>query len=110
MQFKLAVEKAGGAQLDRLIQEHQKKMQSVRTGFGPGRSNPVSGEKAERESVSRSSEPSSARKPVRGYKLKPKEQTAEKTSISSSGLQWTILCAVILLIGVFSWGAFRRKD
>ena len=109
MKFQLAVEKSGGAKLDRLVREHQKKTQSVRSGFGTNRKNSVSGEKADREADSRSSEPS-VRKPVRGYKMKPQEQTAEKTSISSSGLQWTILAAVFALIGVFSWGAFRRKN
>ena len=42
--------------------------------------------------------------------MKPQNKPAEKTTLASSGLQWTILIAVILLILIFSLGAFRKPE
>ena len=112
MKFRLAVEKSGGAELDQLVRDRRTQMRQARTGFGKrhgSKTAEASPERADREQRARSPE-KSAVQPVRGYKMKPEEPAEEKTSISSSGLQWTILAAVFALIGVFSFGAFRRKD
>ena len=49
----------------------------------------------EKEQAGSSPAPS-PEKPVRGFKMKPQRHAAEKTTLSSSGLEWTILTAVIL--------------
>jgi hypothetical protein len=40
--------------------------------------------------------------------MKEQTKSADETSVSSSGLQWTILAAVIGLILLFAFGAFRK--
>ncbi|MBE6371265.1 MAG: cobaltochelatase subunit CobN [Lentisphaerae bacterium] len=110
MKFRAAVEKAGGASLDKLIRDRQEKMQKARTGFGKRIIDPVrKAENREKEQAGSSPAPS-PEKPVRGFKMKPQRQAAEKTTLSSSGLQWTILTAVVLLIAVFAFGAFRKAE
>ena len=110
MKFRAAVEKAGGASLDKLFRDRQEKLQQARTGFGKRIVDPVrKAENREKEQAGSSPAPS-PEKPVRGFKMKPQRHADEKTTLSSSGLQWTILTAVILLIAVFAFGAFRKAE
>ena len=44
-----------------------------------------------------------------GFKLK-ETRPDRQTSVPSSGVQWTILCAVIALIGIFALGSRRGRD
>ncbi|MBQ9336035.1 MAG: cobaltochelatase subunit CobN [Lentisphaeria bacterium] len=107
MQFRTAVEKAGGANLADQIRQNRERYQQARAGLGKGKS----GKSAARsESASRSSSPRPAEMvPVRGFKMEMK-RPAEKTSVPSSGVKWTILLAVIALIGVFLLGARRKAE
>ena len=109
MKFQAAVERSGGANLTEQVRTHQMKMQQLRAGFGSSRRKSSSTEE-NRKDQSGGSPKLSNQKPVRGFKLKPQRKPAEKTSIPSSGLQWTILAAVILAILIFSLGGFRNPE
>ncbi|MBO4647842.1 MAG: cobaltochelatase subunit CobN [Lentisphaeria bacterium] len=107
MKFRAAVEKAGGAELDRLVRDHQEKMSAARNAPGQVRSSQSASER--QPQPGRSPEPSPRRQPVRGFKLK-ETRPDRQTSVPSSGVQWTILCAVIALIGIFAFGSRRGRD
>ena len=110
MKFRAAVEKAGGASLDKLIRDRQEKLQKARSGFGKRIVEPIRSAEVREKNQAGSSPAPSLQKPVRGFKMKPQRDPAEKTTLSSSGLQWAILIAVILLILIFSLGAFRKSE
>jgi len=107
MKFQAAAEKAGGAKLDRLIRDHQAKMSAARNAPGQVRSRQTASERQPQPGSS--PELSPLWQPVRGFKLK-ESRPDRQTSVPSSGVQWTILCAVIALIGVFAFGSRRGRD
>ncbi|MBO4632505.1 MAG: cobaltochelatase subunit CobN, partial [Lentisphaeria bacterium] len=107
LKFRLAVEKAGGAELNKLIRDHREKLSRARSGFGPRRQQRDSSENLKQTGASPEI---SSQKPVRGFKLKETRKSAEKTSVSSSGLKWTILAAIILLMLLTVLGAFRKSE
>lgn len=108
MQFQAAVEKAGGAKLSELILRQQEKYRQARAGLGAG--DPVNRPAGVTEPSAPASSPRPADSvPVRGFKMEMK-RPAEKTAVPSSGVKWTILLAVVLLIGVFLLGARRKPE
>ena len=109
LKFKLAVEKAGGAKLEKLVRDHQTKMQAAKSGFRPDTRKHSEAESRKKEQTG-GSQTLSRQQPVRGFRMKEQTKSADETSVSSSGLQWTILAAVIGLILIFSLGAFRNGN
>ena len=107
MQFRTAIEKAGGSKLADQIRQNRERYRQARAGLGRGKTGKSA---ASPESASGSSSPRPAETvPVRGFKMEMK-RPAEKTSVPSSGVKWTILLAVIALIGVFVLGARRKAE
>ena len=109
MKFQAAVEKTGGKTLDRQVSERRELQKSLAPAPGnpaaPGSSIQDSSRKARRETASEKA----AAKPVKGFRMKEKEDQPKETSLSSSGLKWTILAGVILVIVVFGLGGLRKE-
>ena len=108
MKFQAAVEKAGGAKLSDQIRRHQERLRQAHRAPGAGDPGKHSENQPERTADASSPRPAES-VPVRGFKMEMK-RPAEKTDVPSSGLKWTILLAVFLLIGVFFLGARHKSE
>jgi len=110
MKFKVAVERAAAKTLDRQVRERRELQKQLAESFGnqnrPNSAKAVASQAA-KESA-RAPAPGEA-KTVKGFRMKEKQANAERTELSSSGLKWTVLVAVVLLIGVFGFGCLRRE-
>ena len=109
MKFQAAVEKAGGRTIDRQVRE-RRQLQSALVP-APGRPRT----QAKTETPSRDSREEAAvskaqSRPVKGFRMKEKEDRPRETSLTSSGLKWTVLLGVFLLLGLFFWGFSRREE
>ena len=110
MKFRAAVEKAGGASLDKLVRNQKEKMQKAGNGFGKRLITSARSAETREKKQNGASPAPDEKKPVRGFKMKEPRRPEDKTTLSSSGLQWTILTAVILLMVIFALGAFRKPE
>jgi len=111
MKFQVAVEKAVARKLDVQVRE-RRELQKQLTGFGKGRAD--SPKAAPSPNVRTGEQKATAPNrneavPVKGFKMKSERANAEQTSLSSSGLKWTILAAVFLMLAVFGYGCFRKE-
>ena len=110
MKFKAAVERAAAKKLDDQVRERRELQKQLAESFG-GQNRPTSARAAAPQAV-RQAESAPApgeAKPVKGFRMKEKQANAERTELSSSGLKWTVLAAVVLLIGLFALGSLRRE-
>ena len=101
MKFQIAVEKSAKKALADQVQERRNLQKSLAESFGKkiaqkqdkGRQN------TEKETGNMKNSPV----PVKGYRMKD-SSTAEKTQMSSSGIQYIIILAIIVLLGIFAFG------
>lgn len=110
MKFQAAVERAGGKNLDAQVRERRALQKQLSESFGsrPEQRN-VASEKAvdnQREQTDKIAEAV----PVKGFRMKKNEANAEETNLASSGLRWTILAVVFLLLAIFGWGCHHRGE
>ena len=110
MKFRAAVEKTGGKTLDRQVSERRELRKSLAPAPGtqpPSKSSVQDSPHQERRETA--AEKAETR-PVKGFRMKEKENQPKETSLSSSGLKWTILAGVVLVIVIFSLGGLRREE
>ena len=109
MKFRVAVEKTGGKTLDRQVSERRELQKSLAPAPGtPAAPRPKMEDSPRKERRETASEKAAA-KPVKGFRMKEKEDQPKETSLSSSGLKWTILAGVVLAIVIFGLGGLRRE-
>ncbi|OQA87858.1 MAG: Aerobic cobaltochelatase subunit CobN [Lentisphaerae bacterium ADurb.Bin242] len=112
MKFQVAVEKAAARNIDSQVRERRELQKQLTGAFGKRKedssrpaANPASKAGEQKESAPKRSEAL----PVKGFKMKAERANAEQTSLSSSGLKWTILVAVFLLLALFGYGCSRKE-
>ncbi len=114
MKFKVAVERAAAKNLDEQVRERRELQKALIDSFGlqEGTPRPPSeSSSAEARTEQRESAPSpGSEQVVKGFRMQPDRANATQTELSSSGLKWTILLAVIGVIAVFGLGCFRSRD
>ncbi|MBQ7695628.1 MAG: cobaltochelatase subunit CobN [Lentisphaeria bacterium] len=109
MKFQVAVEKTGGKTLDRQVSERRELQKSLAPAPGtPAAPRPKMEDSPRKERRETASEKAAA-KPVKGFRMKEKEDQPKETSLSSSGLKWTILAGVVLAIVIFALGGLRKE-
>ncbi|MDR2611706.1 MAG: cobaltochelatase subunit CobN, partial [Deltaproteobacteria bacterium] len=99
-QFRVAVEAAGKKPLEEQVAEREELLQDLGERKSSDDSNPA----REPGPVDEASEAES----VKGLRMEKVDDAAEDTSISSSGVEWTLSAFVLALLAVFFIG-FRRK-
>ena len=97
-EFKLAVEKAGQKSLENMVTEREQLLQNL-------------GEKRSSEMKPQSGPENSEAKTesVKGLKMEKIEDQAEKTSVSSSGVEWFAALFVLLILFFFYLGLKKRQ-
>ncbi len=110
MKFQAAVEKAAGKRLGDQVRERRALQRELAASFGvksrEARAAESSAEAAPQEESARAKGDA---QPVKGFRMKPREREAEKTSLASSGLKWTILVAVFGVIALV-WAGMGRGE
>ena len=95
-EFKLAVEKAGQSSLEEMVETRMEMLKNI--GNEPQKPN-------EMERVSQSGpESQSVEESVKGFKMEKVEESPEKTSISSSGVEWFASFFVLAILALFYTG------
>ncbi|MDR3153657.1 MAG: cobaltochelatase subunit CobN [Deltaproteobacteria bacterium] len=100
-QFRVAVENMGKKPLEEQVAEREALLKDLGDKKNSSDSNPLK----ETGPVDETSEADS----VRGLKMEKVDNPAEDTSLSSSGVEWTLSAFVLALLAVFFIG-FRRKS
>ena len=109
MKFRAAVEKTGGKTLDRQVRERRELQKSLAPAPGTPAALKSSVQDSPRKEQREAAPEKAAAKPVKGFRMKEKKDQPEETSISSSGLKWTILAGVVLVIVIFALGGLRKE-
>lgn len=94
-EFKLAVEKATQKSLEDQVAEREQLIRDL----GRERAMPDQGSGAEE----------AAAETVKGLKMEPVENEADRAEMSSSGVEWLASAAVLALVGLFFIGFRRRR-
>ncbi|MDR2350839.1 MAG: cobaltochelatase subunit CobN [Deltaproteobacteria bacterium] len=100
-QFKLAVERMGQKTLEEMVAERE----SLLKDLGDKRQSADSNPPRTRGPTEENSENQS----VRGLKMEKVENMAEETSLTSSGVEWTLSAFVLVVIAIFYIGYRRKK-
>jgi cobaltochelatase CobN len=103
-QFKLAVETMGKKTLEDQVAEREALLKDLGDQKASADSNPL----RENQQDGPQDEQSDADS-VKGFKMENVDQPAEETSMSSSGVEWTISAFVLALLAIFFIG-FRMKS
>ncbi len=112
MKFQVAVEKAAARTLGDQVRERRELQRQLGESFGnnPRKSRENPGASAQPKAQQTESAPEQGTSaPVKGFKIEAAKANAEQTSLSSSGLKWSVLAAVLLLIALFAWGCGRGE-
>ncbi|MDR1165308.1 MAG: cobaltochelatase subunit CobN [Deltaproteobacteria bacterium] len=102
-QFKIAVEKAGQKTLEDMVAERENLLRDLGQERQAADLNPSKERRGPED-------PASAEASVRGLKMEPVEAPAEETSISSSGVEWTLSAFVLALLAIFYFGYRLRRS
>ena len=106
MKFRIAVERSGGKKLGEQIRQRQALRNNLEETFGKRKSRSAMSQ--QKTAARNETSPETARQvQVKGYRIKEKTD-AKKSELSSSGLKWTILAAVFLMIALFGAGCLRK--
>jgi cobaltochelatase CobN len=99
-EFKLAVENAGQRTLDEMVAERENLLQNL-GGAKPAeaKENPQAGPESAEQQDS-----------VKGFKMEKVEDSPEKTSLSSSGVEWFASVFVLAVIALFYAGLRRGRN
>ncbi len=105
MKFQVAVERAAAKTLDQQVKERRELQRELAAGFGKNKPAPAVAQPARAAVDSRAAAPNRGEgETVKGFKMKADRANAQETSLSSSGLKWTILLAVFALLALFALG------
>ncbi|MDR3264784.1 MAG: hypothetical protein LBT15_02115 [Synergistaceae bacterium] len=99
-EFRLAVERAGQSSLEAMTEKRQNLLKNL--GDRPRPS-----ENQQSEATESNPDPDSEQESVRGLKMEKIEEPAEKTSISSSGVEWFASLFVLAMLALFFAGLRR---
>jgi cobaltochelatase CobN len=100
-EFKLAVEKAGQSTLEEMVEKRENLLKDLGDRKKSLDSNPPRTEGPQDESQSGES--------VKGLKMEKVEKLADETSLTSSGVEWTLTIFVLVLIAAFFIGYRIKK-
>ena len=107
--FKLAIEQSVGKALIQQITDRRNLQKRLREGFKE-RSLENSDEISKTSSKQKAyPTPGDKIESIEGYKMEEVNSKDETTDLSSSGVQWFASVFIILIIGLFVFGARRRK-
>jgi cobaltochelatase CobN len=95
--FKLAVEKAGAKTIEEMVSERVNLLANLGT------------KKPAEAAQAGPTEPETETESVKGYKMEKVEDAPEKTSVSSSGVEWFASLFVLALLAAFYTGMRRRR-
>jgi cobaltochelatase CobN len=108
LEFRLALEKAGQKSLEEQVSQRESLLE--RLGDSPPNRDRSSSEEAQAAGQAGPEEEGSEMQSVKGLKMeKVTEGMAEKTELTSSGVEWMASIAVLALVGLFYVGLRRGK-
>jgi len=109
-QFKLAVEKAAGNQLEQQVAKREALNRKLTAGFKkmPPPLNQTETEEADAAAKKRTSGSGDSKQVVEGYRMEEIESDDQCTDLTTSGVQWLASLVIILVIGLFITGTHRR--
>lgn len=109
-QFKVAMRKATGMELQKRIQNRkdlQKKLSQSLKQSAPSREQAQDTNKAKKPGEKKAPKGSEKEK-VKGYKMEKIDGQEKTTKLSSSGVQWFVSLGILLLIGLFFMGSIIK--
>jgi iron complex outermembrane receptor protein len=106
-QFKLAVEQAAGRKLKDQVQAHRQLQQTLQAGFNREReaSRRTEAEPEARREEPGEKSPGADERVVEGYRMKEMKTAADRTEVSTSGVQWFASLFILFVIALFMVGA-----
>ena len=105
-QFKLAVEQMAKQPLDEQVKERSELIKKL-SAPAPDESE-YSKSKAEKLKPE-NTENQTENEIVEGYKMKKIDNSDDSTEMTSSGVQWLAICAVVAIMGLMLFGARKKK-
>ena len=107
--FKLAIEQAMGKALAQQVANRKKLQKRLNEGFRKNPLEPVG--KISKTGLKQDADPrpGAKTKAVEGYKMEELKSKDETTELSSSGVEWFASLFIIVIIGLFAFGAGRKR-
>ncbi|CAN2049905.1 cobaltochelatase CobN [Candidatus Magnetomoraceae bacterium gMMP-13] len=101
--FKMAIEKAAGKKLEKQVENRKELQKKLLEGF-------VKKAKSKPKPQRTSKVKKDSHKSVEGYKMEDMNTQDETTDLTSSGVQWFASVFIMLIIGLFVYGAGRKNN
>ncbi len=108
-EFKLAIKKSMGKDLDQLVKERKLLQKKLSKGLGKEKSLKSRNKKirSSRKKANVRKGQGSSKIYVEGFKMKEVKREDKTTKVSSSGVQWAVSLFIFFLMGIFFYGVKR---
>ncbi|GBC62547.1 magnesium chelatase [Desulfonema ishimotonii] len=110
--FKVAIEQMAKKPLEQQVTERKAMLEKLRDGLKKSSADAPSESSTKQKAETKEASPDQSAKEtaetVEGYKMEDMNKKDDTTEMTSSGIQWAASLFILLIIGLFVWGA-RRK-